>query len=839
MQKTLPKIILFLLFFIFLFSISTFILKSSVLALEEEFDISPLNGSLWQIYQNSGEIDISSGKLRLSAGHTTSFPFIHSKVNPIPPSGDFTIKFRIKFNEATTKGSGLALSTVIPQNGRGDILVSDPLFSKCHFLEVWQDSLMGFFFAYSGDCYDQSCLLDQILVYKKGSVDLNYHLIEFRYSDNRYLLFFDGASVFVSDPTQVRPTILWLGNYTSQGAGNTWSGFEIDYIHIYPLTPLNQPLILLPGLGASWNHEAMVLGIEKPQCEWYMTPGIKVYEGIIQTLQNANYELNKNLFVFNYDWTKPINLIVRDLKDYIEKVVDPPQDTKIDLIGHSLGGLVARTYVQNNPDNSVDRLISLGSPHYGVPLVYYVWEGGNLNRALNQPWERIGASLLLHLRKSGFSTTKAAVNSTLPIFKDLLPTFPYLRMNGVEKSINEMMEKNDWLINLNNPIPSHLYSLLNTFAGVIPDSTLRWIQIENRNWLDEILNLWPDGKPNNQEENANGDRTVLEESAQLHGANVIILENLNHRDLVETVSGQQEIFNLLELSPTKIIPAPKVTYEPSLVFQLASPGALLVFDSNGSPIGFGDDKMIVIPGAPAGEYQIKINGTGNGKYNLHIGQIVEDNDIWTTTSGIISLGDEINYQIKFEPFLPLKNPLIDKTGEHYKSSAQVKIENLESYINSQKINWYTKKISFFYLNRASHYLRQDVIKKSIIYLYRLHRLLSHYQSKRMSDNSVWQIKNEITGIISDLECAFVASKSGIYSQSKLNREIYIVERLFAKMKKKIKQLSSQNKATPEQGVLYSLSEEKLSQAKSSSSYEAHIKALSAKYLSLEGIFLFR
>lgn len=45
-------------------------------------------------------------------------------------------------------------------------------------------------------------------------------------------------------------------------------------------------------------------------------------------------------------------------------------------------------------------------------------------------------------------------------------------------------------------------------------------------------------------------------------------------------------------------------------------------------------------------------------------------------------------------------------------------------------------------------------------------------------------------------------------------------------------------ANTEDGVLYLLAEEKLNRAKSSTSHQAHINALGARYLSLEGLILF-
>ncbi len=43
--------------------------------------------------------------------------------------------------------------------------------------------------------------------------------------------------------------------------------------------------------------------------------------------------------------------------------------TKFKIIGHSMGGLVSRRYIYNNP-NTVAGLVTLGTPHKGSPLAY-------------------------------------------------------------------------------------------------------------------------------------------------------------------------------------------------------------------------------------------------------------------------------------------------------------------------------------------------------------------------------------------------------------------------------------------------------------------------------------
>ncbi|MDP3888795.1 MAG: alpha/beta fold hydrolase, partial [bacterium] len=316
--------------------------------------------------------------------------------------------------------------------------------------------------------------------------------------------------------------LVWPGYYGGYGSRTTTSFDDVVVTSLESPPPENN-LILLPGLGASWNHEAMILDQEKLPEEWQMTPSIKTYDGLIQTLKYAGYKTegpDQNLFIFNYDWRKPVAQIANDLKNYIGRH-PPPSDKKIDLVGHSLGGLVARTYVQNNPENQINKLITVGSPHQGAVKTYYLWEGADLSQGLTG-WQRYGAGILLQLHKKIYENNVEAIHSFAPGLKDILPTFPYLKYRSTEKPLANMLERNFWLENLNHlPLPGYLISNANTMIGSKGD-TLRWIRTENRGMVDQVLGKWVDGKPNG-EEYALGDNTVLLQSAELPGANIVEL----------------------------------------------------------------------------------------------------------------------------------------------------------------------------------------------------------------------------------------------------------------------------------------------------------------------------
>jgi len=72
-------------------------------------------------------------------------------------------------------------------------------------------------------------------------------------------------------------------------------------------------------------------------------------------------------FGFNYFSLQPIETSAKALAAFIERVVAHTGAKEVDLICHSLGGLVARTYVDlMGGHRYVQRVVTLGTPHCGI-----------------------------------------------------------------------------------------------------------------------------------------------------------------------------------------------------------------------------------------------------------------------------------------------------------------------------------------------------------------------------------------------------------------------------------------------------------------------------------------
>lgn len=82
----------------------------------------------------------------------------------------------------------------------------------------------------------------------------------------------------------------------------------------------------------------------------------------------------RHVFTMNYNVIgHDVEELAAQLGGYIENVLNRTGATRVHLVGHSLGGLVARTYVQElRGEDRVHTCITLGTPHSGT---YAAWMG--------------------------------------------------------------------------------------------------------------------------------------------------------------------------------------------------------------------------------------------------------------------------------------------------------------------------------------------------------------------------------------------------------------------------------------------------------------------------------
>ncbi|WP_026477741.1 lipase family alpha/beta hydrolase [Alkaliphilus transvaalensis] len=142
------------------------------------------------------------------------------------------------------------------------------------------------------------------------------------------------------------------------------------------MTPIQKnPIIFLPGLMGSMGGD-MIPGLGP----WSFGIAKWVYDPIIDGLENIGYRKEQNLFICYYDWRKSTEEIVETyLLPTIERLRKKYPHQPIDIICHSMGGVVARRYLQGDYyKGDVERFVMMGTPNKGSIDAYYLWSTGTL-----------------------------------------------------------------------------------------------------------------------------------------------------------------------------------------------------------------------------------------------------------------------------------------------------------------------------------------------------------------------------------------------------------------------------------------------------------------------------
>ncbi|MGB9707634.1 MAG: lipase family alpha/beta hydrolase, partial [Microgenomates group bacterium] len=376
--------------------------------------------------------------------------------------------------------------------------------------------------------------------------------------------------------------------------------------------------------------------------DWKLLPFVKEYNGIIGTFKNLGYQENQDFFVFPYDWRKSVEKSSEDLKTFINTKI--PQDQKVNLIGHSLGGLVARIFTQKYKEK-VNKIITVGSPHEGAVQVYKPLSAGEIDRENNFLW--LAQKIILLLNKSQIEPDRETIRKRFPVAFDLFPTFNFLKnKNGEEISINNLSIKNN-LLNQYNQNLSEIFPQFIAFYGEKDNQTPAGYIVDPPNIFHKTLGNYQDGQPIDIFYDY-GDYTVLSKSANKDSDSQKLL--FDHGEIITEKQSIKKILSALDLyaEDGQIINGNKTTISPSLIFFIKSP-AEMVLQLPDSTFINEYEGMIFVENAQFGNYHLQIQGKEKGKYTLLVGQINSRDDLWETKEGEI-IKDPPESQIETYPF---------------------------------------------------------------------------------------------------------------------------------------------------------------------------------------------
>jgi len=169
--------------------------------------------------------------------------------------------------------------------------------------------------------------------------------------------------------------------------------------------PLSNPVIVVPGITASYLYDHYPMS---PEAVWEVLskdyrratlhpdnvryeaveparilpgqPFAVAYEELVEELR---YNLRSSeddpvpVYPFGYDWRQPLDVIERQLANFVEEVIERTrlmrnyhpsyaENSKVNLVGHSMGGLVIAGYLEAFGNHGhVGKIATLASPFRG------------------------------------------------------------------------------------------------------------------------------------------------------------------------------------------------------------------------------------------------------------------------------------------------------------------------------------------------------------------------------------------------------------------------------------------------------------------------------------------
>jgi pimeloyl-ACP methyl ester carboxylesterase len=96
-------------------------------------------------------------------------------------------------------------------------------------------------------------------------------------------------------------------------------------------------------------------------------PDLHFFDFLIQDIEKNGYTQDKDLFLFPYDWRLDLQKTKDLLKQKIEAIKLQTGSAKVDIVAHSMGGLLVKNYLNTYGKDSVNKLVFVGTPHLGAP----------------------------------------------------------------------------------------------------------------------------------------------------------------------------------------------------------------------------------------------------------------------------------------------------------------------------------------------------------------------------------------------------------------------------------------------------------------------------------------
>lgn len=206
----------------------------------------------------------------------------------------------------------------------------------------------------------------------------------------RPVLFIPGiAGSYLDETNSTAPVGGAVANVTNE----RWVGFGLDSNHrLLSLTNASNTNIAATDVIRHVIRQAEFVGVYAPILS-YLTnelgfveydyrqgpfkdwPRQRTVDGALQ----GQLAKQPDLFVYPYDWRRDNATSASNLLEYLKLVkMFQPEAEKVDIIAHSMGGLVARRFILDNP-GKVEKCITIATPWLGAPKAIAALQTGDFD----------------------------------------------------------------------------------------------------------------------------------------------------------------------------------------------------------------------------------------------------------------------------------------------------------------------------------------------------------------------------------------------------------------------------------------------------------------------------
>jgi len=406
-------------------------------------------------------------------------------------------------------------------------------------------------------------------------------------------------------------------------------------------------IVIVPGFFASWNQNAVLHNKIVGQGDWKIPSYIQEYKGLISTLENLGLVADRDFFIFPYDWRRSINTSTQDLKSFLQtKIWNADQTAQVNLVGHSMGGVVSRIYAQKYPNDNVAKVVTAGAPQRGVVQVYWPLEAGETQKDDTLLW--FGTKLLININRKLLYNDRKTVQTVIPSLFDLFPTFDFLKnSNGTFKPISSLTIQNS-LLNSYSDLGPLVDKMTVIYGNKSSTNSPLALEIGSRAVIDKLMGDYADGRPI-KTFSGPGDYLVPVVSSAV-GINTQELR-LDHGELIYSKDAVKKILDALAITyqESNIVEGSSTQIGTSLIVTVQSPIEVSV--QSGSQTYYPEDGIILIPNAQSGTYTLNVKKLAPGDYTVTVAQIAQQNDVWERfvgTIGTANVDEEDRFQIKYD-----------------------------------------------------------------------------------------------------------------------------------------------------------------------------------------------